>query len=59
MPVPHPLVVAATVLLLLPVAASAADPQPTARQEARLEGALQTALALNRLLNPFKIEVEV
>ncbi|WP_264652353.1 BON domain-containing protein [Pseudomonas sp. JUb96] len=59
MPVPHPVLVAATVLLLLPVAASAAEPQPPARQEARLEGALQTALALNRLLNPFKIEVEV
>ncbi|PRA73154.1 transporter [Pseudomonas sp. MYb187] len=59
MPVPHPVLVAATVLLLLSVAASAAEPQPPARQEARLEGALQTALALNRLLNPFKIEVEV
>ncbi|MDD2059742.1 BON domain-containing protein [Pseudomonas sp. GD03860] len=46
-------------LLLLPAVASAADPQPAARQEARLEGALQTALALNRLLNPFKIEVDV
>lgn len=28
-------------------------------QDARLEGSLQTALALNRMLNPFRIEVEV
>jgi len=27
--------------------------------DARLEGSLQTALALNRILNPFRIEVEV
>lgn len=28
-------------------------------QDARLEGALQTALSLNRMLDPFRIEVEV
>nr|WP_249342271.1 BON domain-containing protein [Pseudomonas sp. PCH44] len=28
-------------------------------QDARLEGSLQTALALNRVLNPFRIKVEV
>ncbi len=28
-------------------------------QDARLEGSLQTALALNRMLNPFRIKVEV
>ncbi|PVZ35026.1 BON domain-containing protein [Pseudomonas sp. CC120222-01a] len=28
-------------------------------QDARLEGALQTALTLNRILNPFRIKVEV
>ncbi|HEN8800051.1 BON domain-containing protein [Pseudomonas sp. CM25] len=28
-------------------------------QDARLEGALQTALSLNRMLNPFRIKVEV
>ncbi|MDH0304549.1 MULTISPECIES: BON domain-containing protein [unclassified Pseudomonas] len=39
-----------------PLAAPAfADPL----QDARLEGALQTALSLNRMLNPFAIKVEV
>lgn len=41
---------------LLPVFTSAiADPV----QNARLEGALQTALSLNRMLDPFRIKVEV
>jgi len=41
---------------LLPVFAPAfADPV----QDARLEGALQTALSLNRMLDPFRIKVEV
>ncbi|WP_449430379.1 BON domain-containing protein [Pseudomonas putida] len=47
---------AVLVASLLPVFTPAfADPI----QDARLEGALQTALALNRMLNPFRIEVEV
>lgn len=41
---------------LLPIFTPAfADPV----QDARLEGALQTALSLNRMLNPFRIKVEV
>ncbi|MBC3412275.1 BON domain-containing protein [Pseudomonas sp. SWRI51] len=41
---------------LLPIMIAAlADPV----QDARLEGSLQTALSLNRLLNPFPIKVEV
>ncbi|MBV4532263.1 BON domain-containing protein [Pseudomonas sp. SWRI107] len=41
---------------LLPIMTAAlADPV----QDARLEGSLQTALSLNRLLNPFPIKVEV
>lgn len=41
---------------LLPMIAPAlADPV----QDARLEGALQTALSLNRMLNPFSIKVQV
>ncbi|MFQ6576247.1 BON domain-containing protein [Pseudomonas sp. UM16] len=59
MPVPNPLAIAAAVFLLLPVATFAAEPVPSNLQQARQEGALQTALALNRLLNPFKIEVRV
>ncbi|MFV3403873.1 BON domain-containing protein [Pseudomonas sp. NY15463] len=47
-------IVLACCLLPLSVMASA-DPV----QDARLEGALQTALSLNRLLNPFPIKVEV
>jgi osmotically-inducible protein OsmY len=50
---PRLAVLAAT---LLPVLTPAfADPV----QDARLEGALQTALSLNRMLNPFRIEVVV
>ncbi|MNM90536.1 Osmotically-inducible protein Y precursor [compost metagenome] len=42
--------------LLMPVLTPVqADPV----QNARLEGALQTALALNRMLDPFRIDVEV
>lgn len=59
MPFPHPLAVAATVLLSFPLAVSAAEPLVAELKEARLEGAVQTALALNRLLNPFKIEARV
>ncbi|MEG0860313.1 MAG: BON domain-containing protein [Pseudomonas sp.] len=59
MPVPHPLAVVAAVFLSLPVAVAAAEPHSTTVQHARQEGALQTALALNRLLNPFKIDVRV
>ncbi|MFP3449841.1 BON domain-containing protein, partial [Pseudomonas sp. SIMBA_067] len=41
---------------LLPVMNPAfADPV----QDARLEGSLQTALSLNRMLNPFRIDVVV
>ncbi|WP_336334992.1 BON domain-containing protein [Pseudomonas putida] len=47
-------VVLAAALLPLCTPASA-DPV----QDARLQGALQTALTLNRMLNPFRIEVEV
>jgi osmotically-inducible protein OsmY len=50
---PRLAVLAAT---LLPVLTPAfADPV----QDARLEGSLQTALSLNRMLNPFRIDVEV
>ncbi|KJK06875.1 MULTISPECIES: BON domain-containing protein [Pseudomonas] len=59
MPVPNPLAVIAAAFLLLPVVASAAETVPSNLQQARQEGALQTALALNRLLNPFRIEVQV
>ncbi|MBV6290294.1 BON domain-containing protein [Pseudomonas aegrilactucae] len=55
----RPLAVLTAALLFnqLPLAqAVAADPGV---QQARQEGALQTALALNRLLNPFKIQVTV
>lgn len=58
MPVPFPLAVAAALFLSLPLAA-AAEPLSSTLQQARHEGALQTALALNRLLNPFKIDVRV
>lgn len=58
MPVPYPLAVAAALFLSLPLAA-AAEPLSSTLQQARQEGALQTALALNRLLNPFKIDVRV
>jgi osmotically-inducible protein OsmY len=58
MPVPHPLAVAAALFLSVPLAA-AAEPLSSPLAQARQEGALQTALALNRLLNPFKIEVQV
>lgn len=55
----RPLAVLTAALLFsqLPLAqAVAAD---SGVQQARQEGALQTALALNRLLNPFKIQVTV
>ncbi|HEK1008906.1 TPA: BON domain-containing protein [Pseudomonas putida] len=44
-----------TASLLSICAPAFADPV----QDARLEGSLQTALALNRMLNPFRIEVQV
>lgn len=54
---PLAVLTAALLLTLLGVtSASAAEP---GLQQARQEGALQTALALNRLLNPFKIEVAI
>ncbi|MEE1865275.1 MULTISPECIES: BON domain-containing protein [Pseudomonas] len=59
MAAPYRLAVAAAMLLSLPLAASAAESLPTPAHQARLEGGLQTALALNRLLNPYKIEVRV
>lgn len=59
MSAPYPLAVATALFLLLPMASSAAESPSSSVQQARQEGALQTALALNRLLNPFKIEVKV
>ncbi|WP_408980677.1 BON domain-containing protein [Pseudomonas sp. B21-012] len=56
---PYPLAVATALFLLLPMASSAAESPASSVQQARQEGALQTALALNRLLNPYKIEVRV
>lgn len=50
---PRILVLTAGLLMAAPPAF--ADPV----QDARLEGALQTALSLNRVLNPFRIEVAV
>lgn len=41
--------------LLLVIGPAVADPL----QDARLEGAVQTAISLNKVLNPFRIEVQV
>lgn len=46
---------AITVSLLAICTSAIADPV----KDARLEGALQTALSLNEMLNPFRIQVEV
>ena len=59
MSAPYPLAVATALFLLLPMVSSAAQTPSSSVEQARQEGALQTALALNRLLNPFKIEVKV
>jgi osmotically-inducible protein OsmY len=59
MAAPYRLAVAAAMLLSLPLAVCAAESLPAPIQQARLEGGLQTALALNRLLNPYKIDVRV
>jgi len=56
LPCPFPLRTAVLAATLLPIFTPAfADPV----QDARLEGALQTALSLNRMLDPFRIKVEV
>ncbi|MHC6223263.1 BON domain-containing protein [Pseudomonas sp. X10] len=58
MPVPHRVTILATALLLgqtLMMTPAIAD----SVQDARREGALQTALSLNRVLNPFRIDVQV
>lgn len=53
---PFSLRTAVLAVTLLPIFTPAfADPV----QDARLEGALQTALSLNRMLDPFRIKVEV
>lgn len=54
MPFSHRKVVMAAGLSLA-MASAAADPL----QDARLEGSVQTAISLNRMLNPFRIEVAV
>ncbi|MDH4548916.1 BON domain-containing protein [Pseudomonas sp. BN607] len=54
MPFPLPRAVLAATLLTVFTPAFA---EPV--QDARLEGALHTALSLNRMLNPFRIKVEV
>lgn len=46
-------------VLALSIAAFASPVFADPLQDARLQGALQTALSLNRLLNPFRIEVAV
>lgn len=48
-----------TVLSLNPVLASAAQDLPSQLAEARQEGSIWTAFALNRHLSPFKIDVDV
>ena len=55
----RPLAVLTAALLFNPLTVTQAAAAEPALQQARQEGALQTALALNRLLNPFKIEVAV
>lgn len=59
MRIPRPLAVLTAALLLTPLPLAQAVAAETGVQQARQEGALQTALALNRLLNPFKIDVSV
>lgn len=59
MRIPRPLAVLTAALLLTPLPLAQAVAAETGVQQARQEGALQTALALNRLLNPFKIDVTV
>jgi osmotically-inducible protein OsmY len=53
------LAVLTAALLLTPLGVTSASAAEPGLQQARQEGALQTALALNRLLNPFKIEVAI
>lgn len=55
----RPLAVLTAALLLTPLGVTSASAAEPGLQQARQEGALQTALALNRLLNPFKIEVAI
>lgn len=55
----RPLAVLTAALLFNPLTVTQAAAAEPALQQARQEGALQTALALNRLLNPFKIEVAI
>lgn len=55
----RPLAVLTAALLLNPLGVTSASAAEPGLQQARQEGALQTALALNRLLNPFKIEVAI
>ncbi|MCO7505205.1 MULTISPECIES: BON domain-containing protein [unclassified Pseudomonas] len=55
----RPLAVLTAALLLTPLGFTSASAAEPGLQQARQEGALQTALALNRLLNPFKIEVAI
>ena len=59
MRIPRPLAVLTAALLLTPLPFAQAVAAETGVQQARQEGALQTALALNRLLNPFKIDVTI
>lgn len=55
----RPLAVLTAALLLTPLGVTSASAAEPGLQQARQEGALQTALALNRLLNPFKIEAAI
>lgn len=55
----RPLAVLTAALLFNPLTVTQAAAAEPALQQARQEGALQTALALNRLLNPFKIKVAI
>lgn len=55
----RPLAVLTAALLFNPLPLAQAVAADSGVQQARQEGALQTALALNRLLNPFKIQVSV
>lgn len=52
-------VVTAAMVAFSPVSATAQDSQRSPVNEARLEGSIATAFALNQHLNPFHIEVEV
>lgn len=58
MPVTHQMV-AAVAALVLGQALALTPAYADNVQDARREGALQTALALNRVLNPFRIQVQV